>query len=245
MDKQLQIFKHAEFGELEVINVEGKPYFPATEVAKVLGYSNTQKAVRDHCKEKGCMIRSVLTNGGTQQKKYIDEGNLYRLITRSQLPEAEKFESWVFDEVLPIIRKTGGYVADEDLFVQTYLPQADEQTKTLFKLTLQTVRKQNEQISIMQPKVDYFDTLVERNLLTNFRDTAKELKVKERVFISWLLERGYVYRDAKGKLKPYSQHTPSLFEVKEYERNGKAGVQTLITPKGRETFRLLIGGESA
>jgi prophage antirepressor-like protein len=245
MDKQLQIFKHTEFGELEVINVEGKPYFPATEVAKVLGYSNPQKAVRDHCKEKGCMIRSVLTNGGTQQKKYIDEGNLYRLITRSQLPEAEKFESWVFDEVLPIIRKTGGYVADEDLFVQTYLPQADEQTKTLFKLTLQTVRKQNEQISIMQPKVDYFDTLVERNLLTNFRDTAKELKVKERVFISWLLERGYVYRDAKGKLKPYSQHTPSLFEVKEYERNGKAGVQTLITPKGRETFRLLIGGESA
>lgn len=245
MDKQLQIFKHTEFGELEVVNVEGKPYFPATEVAKVLGYSNPQKAVRDHCKEKGCMIRSVLTNGGTQQKKYIDEGNLYRLITRSQLPEAEKFESWVFDEVLPIIRKTGGYVADEDLFVQTYLPQADEQTKTLFKLTLQTVRKQNEQISIMQPKVDYFDALVERNLLTNFRDTAKELKVKERVFISWLLERGYVYRDAKGKLKPYSQHTPSLFEVKEYERNGKAGVQTLITPKGRETFRLLIGGESA
>ena len=93
---------------------------------------------------------------------------------------------------------------------------------------------------MLQPKADYFDALVDRNLLTNFRDTAKELKVKEREFIDWLLNRGYVYRDAKRKLKPYAQHVPALFEMKEWERNGKADNQTLITPKGRETFKLLI-----
>ncbi|MCY9758769.1 phage antirepressor KilAC domain-containing protein, partial [Paenibacillus alvei] len=156
------------------------------------------------------------------------------------LDEAEKFESWVFDEVLPTIRKTGGYVANEDLFISTYLPHADDQTKLIFKATLETVRKANEQISVMQPKADYFDALVDRNLLTNFRDTAKEIHVKEREFINWLLERGYVYRDPKGKLKPYAQHVPALFELKEWERNGKADVQPLITPKGRETFRLLL-----
>ncbi|MFA8306080.1 phage antirepressor KilAC domain-containing protein [Paenibacillus alvei] len=237
---QLQVFKHPAFGELEAISVDGQPWFGATKAATMLGYANPQKAVRDHCNEKGCTFRSVLTNGGEQQIKFISEGNLYRLVSRSKLDEAEKFESWVFDEVLPTIRKTGGYVANEDLFISTYLPHADDQTKLIFKATLETVRKANEQISVMQPKADYFDALVDRNLLTNFRDTAKEIHVKEREFINWLLERGYVYRDPKGKLKPYAQHVPALFELKEWERNGKADVQPLITPKGRETFRLLL-----
>jgi prophage antirepressor-like protein len=104
----IQIFKHAMFGELQVLVENGEVYFPATEVASVLGYTNPHKAIRDHCKEKGVTIRSVPTTGGEQQKKFITEGNLYRLIVRSKLPEVEKFESWVFDEVLPTIRKTGG-----------------------------------------------------------------------------------------------------------------------------------------
>jgi prophage antirepressor-like protein len=239
----IQTFKHEMFGEIQVLVENGEVYFPATEVASILGYSNPHKAVRDHCKEKGVTIRSVLTSGGEQQKKFISEGNLYRLITRSKLPEAEKFESWVFDEVLPTIRKTGGYVSNEDLFIRTYLPFADEQTKMMFRGVLETVRRQNEQIAAMKPKVDYFDALIDRNLLTNFRDTAKELKVKERFFINWLLQNKFVYRDQKGKLKPYAPYVPELFELKEFARNGKADVQTLITPKGRETFRLLLQKE--
>ncbi len=96
----------------------------------------------------------------------------------------------------------------------------------------------------MQPKADYFDELVDRNLLTSFRDAAKELKVKQTVFIKFLLNKRFVYRDSKGKLKPYAEKNNGLFEVKEAknEKTGWVGVQTLITPKGRETFRLLMKG---
>ncbi|MCL6615780.1 MAG: phage antirepressor KilAC domain-containing protein [Anoxybacillus ayderensis] len=241
---QLQVFNHEMFGELQVLVENGNVYFPATEVAKTLGYSNTSDAIIKHCKKDGVAFREVIDSlGRKQQKKFITEGNLYRLIARSKLPEAEKFESWVFDEVLPTIRKTGGYVANEDMFINTYLPFADDQTKLMFRGVLETVRKQNEQIAAMKPKVEYFDALVDRNLLTNFRDTAKELQVKERFFIDWLLKNKFVYRDQKKKLKPYAAYVPELFELKEWERNGRADVQTLITPKGRETFRLLLQKE--
>ncbi|MCJ0969787.1 BRO family protein [Mammaliicoccus sciuri] len=109
MTNDLQIFKNASFGNLEVLTIEGKQWFPAIKVAEILGYANPRKAIRDHSKEKGVTIRSVLSNGGTQNKKFIDEGNLYRLITKSKLPQAEQFEEWVFDDVLPTLRKTGSY----------------------------------------------------------------------------------------------------------------------------------------
>ncbi|CDX00739.1 Phage-related protein [Desulfitobacterium hafniense] len=92
----------------------------------------------------------------------------------------------------------------------------------------------------MLPKAQYFDNLVDRNLLTSFRDTAKELKIKESAFIAWLLEKKYIYRDHSGKLKPYAEYVPKLFEMKEWTSEKKAGSQTLITPRGRETFRLLL-----
>lgn len=94
----------------------------------------------------------------------------------------------------------------------------------------------------MQPKADYFDELVDRNLLTNFRDTAKELKIGEKVFINFLLDKKYIYRDKKGKIKPFAEKNDGLFEIKEAlnDKTGWVGTQTLITPKGRETFRLLL-----
>ena len=131
-------------------------------------------------------------------------------------------------------------MVDDNIFIRTYLPFADDQTKMMFLATLETVRKQNEQINTMQPKAQYFDALVDHNLLTNFRDTSKELKIKEQTFINWLLDKNYVYRDLKEKLKPYAEYVPALFEIKEKQRGEWAGTQTLITPRGRETFRLLI-----
>lgn len=109
------VFQNSEFGELEVMYIDDKAYFPATECAKILGYTNPRKAIIDHCK--GVTKRYSLTEGGTQQKNYIPEGDLYRLITHSNLPAAEKFESWVFDDVLPAIRKQGFYsmLTDEKL----------------------------------------------------------------------------------------------------------------------------------
>ncbi len=106
-----------KFGKLEIyVDENKKEWFPATELATILGYKNPQEAIRKHCNINGCVNRSVIANTGfgnsTQQKKYINEGNLYRLIIKSKLPEAEKFEIWVFDEVLPMIRKTGMYMTD-------------------------------------------------------------------------------------------------------------------------------------
>lgn len=104
---ELQIFNSGEFGEIRTIEINGKPYFVGTDVAKALGYSNPRKAILDHCK--GVTKRDTPTSSGIQSMSYINEGDLYRLIMKSKLPSAEKFESWVMDEVLPTIRKTGSY----------------------------------------------------------------------------------------------------------------------------------------
>ena len=104
---ELQIFNNEEFGEIRTTEIDGKPYFVASDVATALGYTNPRKAVIDHCK--GVTKRDTPTSSGIQSMSYIGEGDLYRLIMKSKLPSAEKFESWVMDEVLPSIRKTGSY----------------------------------------------------------------------------------------------------------------------------------------
>lgn len=236
---QLQKLFEYQGNQVRTIIQNGEPWFVAKDVTEVLEIKNNRDALsRLDADEKDVALTD--TPGGKQEMTIINEPGLYSLILGSRKPEAKQFKRWVTHEVIPTIRKTGGYVANDDLFIQTYLPHADEQTKTMFKATLATVRKQNEQIAVMQPKADYFDALVDRNLLTNFRDTAKELEVGQRQLINWLLDNKYIYRDAKGKLKPYAQYVPDLFKLKEWERNGKADVQTLITPKGKETFRLLL-----
>ena len=255
---QPQIFNHSIFGELPVIILDGMEWFGATEAAKALGFSNPHKGIDHHVEEEDCTVHAVGVQTGTKadgtpafqtvQKKFINESGLYSLIfgaaRQGNNPEiqekAKQFKRWVTAEVLPTIRKTGGYVADDDAFIATYLPYADEQTKATFRATLALVRKQNEQIAAMRPKAEYFDALVDRNLLTNFRDTAKELRIRQTDFINWLLDKRYLYRDQKGKLKPYAQFVPELFQLKEWARGEKADVQTLVTPKGRETFRPLL-----
>ena len=110
---------------------------------------------------------------------------------------------------------------------------------TIANKTIETLKIENSE---MKPKADYFDNLVERNLLTNFRDTAKELGLRQTDLINNLIEDGYVYRDQKSKLKPYAKYGKTgkgLFELKEFSKNDHSDIQTLITPKGRETFRLL------
>ncbi|WP_044893007.1 phage antirepressor KilAC domain-containing protein [Aeribacillus alveayuensis] len=256
----IQLFNHEVFGKIRVMLLNDEPIFNLYDVAFSLGYTREngigvlyirKDKLINICESLG--IKGV-TQGVTDipisketdfESTYISEGDLYDLTLESKTKNAKGFRKWITHEVIPTIRKTGGYVANDDLFINIYLPFADDQTKMMFRGVLETVRKQNEQIAAMKPKADYFDALVDRNLLTNFRDTAKELKVKERFFIDWLLRNKFVYRDQKGKLKPYAPYVPSLFEMKEFTRNGKADVQTLITPKGRETFRLLLQKEVA
>ena len=237
MNELVKVFENEEFGNVRIVEDGDKVLFCGSDIAKALGYSNANKAILDHCK--GITKRDTPTAGGIQSMSFITEGDIYRLVARSKLPSAEKFESWIFDELLPTIRKTGGYVNNDDLFINTYLPFADDNTKLLFKSTLDVVKKQNEVIEVMTPKANYFDVLVERNLLTNIRDTAKELHIKQNKFTSWLEENKYIYRDGRGDIKPRAEYTPELFQLKEFANGNYVGVQTLVTPKGRETFKLL------
>lgn len=161
---------------------------------------------------------------------------------------AERFQAFVADEVIPSIRKHGAYMTPETLEAAILNPD------TLIKLCTALKEEQNKRKvleaansalttdnAVMKPKADYFDELVDRNLLTNFRETAKQLGIKEKEFIRFLMEKKYLYRDKRGKLMPYAEKNNGLFEIKECfnEKTQWSGTQTLITPKGRETFRLL------
>ncbi len=249
--KDLQIFENNEFGKIRVVKREGEPWFVAKDVCDILEHSNSRKAVADLVDKDDVtfgyigVITGKKKNGenATQNVKVtlINESGVYALIFGSRLEKAKKFKKWITSEVLPAIRKTGGYVNNDDLFINTYLPFADETTKMLFKQTLNVIREQNKRIQKMKPKAQYFDKLVDRKLNINFRDTAKELHIGQKKFINWLLKRNYIYRDRKGQLKPYQEHVNNgLFEIKEWVNDKIAGNQTLITPKGRETFKLLL-----
>ena len=123
-NQKVTTITHELFGNLDIIQAEGgKVYFPATEAATFLGYSNPRKALIDHCLEAGVTIRDVSTNAGKRQKKYITEGNLYRLIVRSKLPQAVTFERWVFEEVLPEIRANGMYLTEETAQEASKIPK--------------------------------------------------------------------------------------------------------------------------
>jgi len=156
--QELQIFKNEKFGEVRIEVVNGKELFCASDVANCLGYKNPRKAISDHCK--GVTKCDILTNGGKQKVNFIPESDIYRLIVRSDLKEAEVFEKWLFEEVLPTIRKTGGIVTNEDMFVNTYLPFADDNTKLMFKNTLETVRKQNEIIAKQQEELIHKEDVI-------------------------------------------------------------------------------------
>ena len=244
---ELQVFKNTEFGEVRTIEESGKVLFCGSDCAKALGYQNPSRDVNRHCKYivKRCTTDSV---GRQQETLFISEGDLYRLITHSKLPSAEKFESWVFDEVLPSIRKHGAYMTPEkleevilnpDTMIKLCTALKEEQDKNKALQAANSALTVDKQI--MQPKADYFDELVDRNLLTNFRETAKELGVKQNDFIKFLLDKKYIYRDKRGKIMPYASKNDGLFEIKETynEKTKWSGTQTLVTPKGRETFRLL------
>ena len=232
---KLQIFNNEHFGQMRTLTENGNTFFCGSDVAKALGYARPNDAVSAHCRS--TVKRRIATAQGNEaEMSFIPEGDVYRLITHSKLPAAEKFEHWVFDEVLPTVRQTGAYMTPET--IEKVLMNPD----TIISLATQ-IKELQAKVAESKPKVEYFDTLVDRNLLTNFRDTAKELHVAPKACINFLLDKGYLYRDNKSRLRPYQAHVEKgLFEVKEFasEFNNKAGIQTLITPKGRETFRLLV-----
>lgn len=244
--EQLKIFENPDFGRVRVVENDGEPWFVGKDVAEILGYQNGSRDVNRHVDEDD--RHKVMIFDGNQNKEtiIINESGLYSLILSSRLPQAKAFKHWVTSDVLPSIRKTGGYISgQEQMSPEELMAKALQVANSIIAERDKRISQLTVSNQIMQPKADYFDELVDRNLLTNFRQTAKELKVKEKVFVNFLINKNYIYRDRKGKLMPRAGKSTDLFEVKETfnEKTQWSGVQTLITPKGRETFRLLLQGE--
>ena len=231
----IKIFENPEFGKVRTIVIDDEPWFVGKDVAEILGYSQPSVAISKKVDDDDKGISKMETPGGEQNTIIVNESGLYSLILSSKLPTAKKFKHWVTSEVLPSIRKTGSYnLPDFNNPAEAARAWANEYEA---KQKLLTENK------VMKPKAEYFDCLVDRNLLTNFRTTAKEFHMKQKQFISWLLENKFVYRDAKGSLQPYSEYA-DYFHVKDVKStvgNNWAGTQTLITPKGKEAFRLMLG----
>lgn len=248
MENQVKVFESAEFGSVRTVEVNGEPYFVGKDVAIILGYAKPQNAIATHVDEDDALKQGILTTQGIQEMVVINESGLYSLILGSKLPNAKKFKRWVTSEVLPSIRKHGMYATDEllanpDFAIRVFQKLKEEQSKSKLlevKVSELTVDKQ-----IMQPKADYFDELVDRNLLTGIRDTANELGIGQKKFVNFLLDKKFMYRSKKGNLKAYANHIrDGLFENVECynEKSTWKGTQYMITPKGRETFRLLTQG---
>ena len=244
----------------EIMNIQGIPcyekdgvaYLNLETVARGLGFTQEKNGVEYvRWETVNNYLRELKFSQQVGKDAYIPENIFYRLAMKAKNETAERFQAMIADEVVPAIRKHGGYLTpakveevllNPDTIIQlaTQLKESREKTMKLEAINSElTVQNQ-----IYKPKADYFDQIVDRNLLTSFRETAKQLAIKERVFVGFLLDHKYIYRDKKGKLMPYAEKNNGLFELKECinEKSGWGGTQTMITPKGRETFRLLMQG---
>ena len=244
---ELKAFKHPMFGDLPVLVIDSVEWFGAVEAAKALSFTDPYKAINNHVDSEDSTVHPVLTNGGKQNKKFVNESGLYSLIfgaakqgNNEEIREnAKKFKRWVTSEVLPTIRKTGGYVADEDLFIDTYLPNADEATKLIFRTTLQTIKKQDRTIAEMKPKALFAEAVETSRSSILVGELAKILKqngvdIGQNRLFEWLRENGYLIKQRGENYNLPTQYSMNLglFEIKKRTVNNPDGtVRVTRTPK--------------
>lgn len=243
---ELQIFNSPEFGDIRTVEIDGKPYFVANDVAKSLGYKRPADAVTAHCK--GSVKHRYLTEGGEQEVKVIPEGDVYRLISRSKLPSAEKFERWVFDEVIPSIRKHGAYMTEQviekaltspDFLIQLATQLKEEQEKR--KLAEEENVKKQQIIEEQRPKVEFFDAVADSKTAISMNEVAKVINIKgygRNKLFEFLRNE----RILDGFNVPYQRYVDcGWFRVIEqkYMRNGEPQVttKTLVYQKGVDAIR--------
>lgn len=241
--KELKTFENCEFGIVRIVEVDGKTYFVANDVAKALGYSNPSKATNDHCKN-AVMMWGNDSLGRQQAFKTIPEGDVYRLVVKSQLPQAERFERWVFDEVLPSIRKHGVYAVDEllnnpDLAIKAFTALKEEKEKN------RTLLADNER---MKPKEIFADAVSASRTSILIGDLAKLLKqngvdIGQKRLFAWMRENGYLIKRAGSDWNMPTQRSMDmgLFEIRESVTNNPDGSvriskTTKVTGKGQQYF---------
>lgn len=232
---ELQVFQNSQFGNLEILTIEGKEWFPAIQVAEILGYSNPRDAVERHTKKRGVVKHDVIDKlGRKQNKKFIDEGNLYRLITRSKLPQADEFEEWVFEDVLPSIRKHGIYATDNVIEQTIQNPDYIIHVLTEFKKEREGRLVAEQQINELKPKATYYDLVLQNKSLLSVSKIAKDYGMSARSLNKLLHSLGVQYKQgdiwllyAKYQDKGYT-HTSTYALDEEHSK-----VTTKWTQKGR------------
>lgn len=234
---EVTIFNNEEFGQVRTLIVNDKPYFCASDVAKALGYSNTRDAISRHCK--GVVKSDIPTNSGIQTVSFIPEGDIYRLIMKSKLPSAEKFESWVVEEVLPSIRKHGAYMTNEVIERTLTDPDYLIQLATALKEERQARLLAEQKIEEQKPLVDFANQVSDTTSLIDMNQMAKLLKDENipigRNRLFEILRQKEILRNNN---EPYQRYIESgYFKVKEgtYETpyGTKAYVKTFVTGKGQ------------
>lgn len=218
--KNLQIFKNNDFGEIRTLEEDGRILFCASDVAKALGYSKPNDAVARHCR--ATTKRSTPISGKMQEINFVPEGDVYRLITHSKLPTAEKFESWVFDEVLPSIRKHGAYMTPETLEKVLLSPDTLMQLAQNLKDEQEKRKELETKIEQDKPKVLFADAVATAQTSILIGELAKLLKQngvdmgQNRLF-EWMRQNGYLIRRQGSDYNMPTQRSmeQGLFEIKE------------------------------
>lgn len=227
---EMEVFENTEFGAIRtIVDENGNVLFCGSDAAKALGYQKPQNAIRMHCRRYALKqgIPHPQNPNKTIEMLFISEPDLYRLIAHSNLPAAQQFEAWIYETVLPSIRKHGAYITPQTL--DQLIANPGNVSRLFHEL-----KQMQTAVAEMAPKATYFDALVDTGLLSGIRQTAKELKLPEKLFTYLLVEMGLAYRTPKKLLMPYAFMVTSGFaELKEYTRNGHGGVYMLFTPKGR------------
>lgn len=216
----LQIFNSKDFGQIRTVEINGKLYFVANDVARALGYKRPADAVTAHCK--GSVKHRCLTDGGEQELKVIPEGDIYRLTTRSKLPSAEKFESWVFDEVVPSIRTNGGYiVGQETLSDDELMAKAILVAQKKIKERDQIIEQQKQKIEADRPKTIFADAVSASHTSILIGDLAKLIcqngyQIGQKRLFQWMRDNGYLMVSGSSRNMPKQKYVEQgLFEIKE------------------------------
>lgn len=240
----LQVFNNTEFGSVRTITIDGKIMFVGKDVCDILEYQNGSRDINRHVDEDD--RQKIMLFDGTKENEtiVINESGLYSLIFSSRMPNAKKFKRWVTSEVIPSIRKNGYYDMRESK-TDSYMIEDPAERARRWAEEYEEKKLLECKVTELKPKADYFDGLVDSKLLTTFRDAAKEFQMSPKSFNKWLTDHGYIYRDRHGIIKPYEQYRKSgLFQLKDFKTpHGYSNVQTYLTVRGKETFRLLMGIE--
>ena len=238
MENEIKIFENEEFGKVRTVIKDGEPWFVLADICKVLEISNSRMVAGRLDAEELMSVK--LTSGGQRREMTaVSESGLYAVILRSDKPQAKPFRKWVTTEILPTIRKTGGYVANEDMFIENYLPFLEEPYQNLFRLQMTAINKLNERIRHDQPLVEFANQVSNTDNLIDMNAMAK-LAVEENIPIGrnrlfrWLRENEILM---SGNL-PYQKYIErGYFAVKEsvFETNSmtKTYQQTFVTGKGQ------------